>query len=259
MPRIAANLTMLFTEYPPLERFQRAANAGFLGVEYLFPYTHDVHEVRNALDAAGLYLVLMNLPAGDWNAGDRGIAAQPDRQQEFITGVQQAVEFAAVLRPPRINCLAGRPGATPDSMATLVSNVREAASALATVGIQLVIEPVNSYDVAGFSIPTTQAALDLIASVDHPNVGLQFDIYHSWRMGEDPLAYIRNNGREIAHIQIADVPGRHQPGTGTIDFAQLFETIDASGFDGWVSLEYIPEGPTEAGFSLLRDMGLLDV
>lgn len=257
MPRLAANLTMLFTEYPPLERFLRAAEAGFTGVEYLLPYNDPAEDVRVALDAAELFLVLMNLPAGDWAAGDRGIAAQPARRDEFKQGIKLASDYARVLHPPRMNCLAGRIGSEPDAMEVLVDNVRHAAAALELLDIQLVVEPVNSQDVEGFAIPTTQAALDLIAAVDHPNLGLQFDVYHSLRMGEDPVAFIRDHGREISHIQVADVPGRHQPGTGSIDFVELFATIDQSGYDGWVSLEYVPEGPTESGFGLLREMGLL--
>ncbi|HYI24981.1 MAG TPA: TIM barrel protein [Thermomicrobiales bacterium] len=257
MPKLAANLTMLFTEYPPMERFQRAADAGFTGVEYLLPYGDPAEDVRARLDAANLFLVLMNLPAGDWAAGDRGIAAQPSRQVEFRRGVEKATEYARVLHPPKINCLAGRIGPEHDAMDILAQNVRHAASSLEILDIRLVVEPVNSFDVNGFALPTTQAALDLIAAVDHPNLGLQFDVYHSLRMGEDPFAFIRDHGRDIAHIQIADVPGRHQPGTGSIDFTALFHTIDQSGYEGWVSLEYVPEGPTESGFGLLREMGYL--
>ncbi len=257
MPKLATNLSMLFTEYPPLERFQRAADAGFTGVEYLLPYGDPAADVRAALDAADLFLVLMNLPSGDWAAGDRGIAAQPARRDEFERAVKLATEYASVLHPPRINCLAGRKGPEPDAMEVLVENVRHAARALERLDIQLVVEPVNSIDVEGFALPTTQAALDLIAAVDHPNLGLQFDVYHSLRMGEDPLAFIRDHGSEISHIQIADFPGRHQPGTGSIDFAGLFDLIDQSGYNGWVSLEYVPDGPTESGFGLLRELGLL--
>ena len=257
MPRLAANLTMLFTEYPLLERFDRAAAAGFKGVEVLFPYTEPADSIREALERNGLELVLMNLPAGDWAAGDRGIAAQPGRRDEFAAGLKQAVSYATSLNPPRINCLAGKIGDEPDARATLASNVQLAAEALDQIGVQLTIEPVNSHDVAGFALPTTQSVLDLIAGVDSDNVGLQFDIYHAIRMDEDPFAFIEHNGSGIAHIQIADVPGRHQPGSGDIDFARLFQVIDASGYANWVSLEYIPEGPTETGFGRLRELGLL--
>jgi hydroxypyruvate isomerase len=257
MPKLAANLTMLFTEYPLLERFERAAEAGFRGVELLFPYVEQPATVLEALRRNNLELVLFNLPAGDWPAGDRGIAAQPARRGEFATGLKLAVDYAAILRPPRINCLAGKLGSEPNSRDVLAENVELAGEALDQIGVQLTIEPVNSFDVPDFALPTTQSVLDLIAKTESQNVGLQFDIYHAIRMGEDPFAFIEQHGREIAHIQFADVPGRHQPGSGEIDFARLFQAIDGSGYSGWVSLEYIPEGPTEEGFELIRELGLL--
>jgi hydroxypyruvate isomerase len=257
MPRIAANLTMLFTEYPPLERFDRAAAAGFSGVEFLFPYVEEPETVLDAVQRNQLDLVLFNLPAGDWLVGDRGIAAQPDRRAEFATGVKTAVRYADVLKPPHINCLAGKLPDDLNAIDVLVENVELAAGALAEVGVKLTLEPVNSHDVPGFALPTTQSALDIIARVESTNVGLQFDVYHAIRMGEDPFAFIESNGSNISHVQIADVPGRHQPGTGEIDWRRLFDVIDQSGYSGWVSLEYIPEGPTEDGFDLLREFGLL--
>jgi len=257
VPKLAANLTMLFTEYPFLERFDRAAAAGFGGVEFLFPYTESPADIQAALTRNSLDLVLYNLPAGDWAAGDRGIAAQPDRREEFGTGLHQAITYARELHPPRINCLAGKADDDARSDAVLIANVTFAAEALAAVNVQLVVEPVNDKDVPRFAIPTTRAALELIAEVESDNVGLQYDIYHSLRMGEDPFAIIPEHIAQIAHIQIADVPGRHQPGTGEIDFARLFDVIDQTGYDGWVSLEYNPEGPTKEGFGLLRELNLL--
>ena len=256
MPRLAANLTMLFTEYPTLERFERAAAAGFTGVELLFPYTEEPDSVQAAAARAGVEYVLFNLPAGDWAAGDRGLAADPARQQEFLAGLPQAVEYASIIRPSRINCLAGKAD-TSGSTEVIATNIRTAAATLDPLGITLTVEPVNNFDVAGFALPTTQDALEAIAAANAPNVALQFDVYHSLRMGEDPFAFIAANGSMIGHIQIADVPGRHQPGTGTVDWEQLFEVIDTSGYTGWVSLEYVPEGSTEDGFGLLRDLGLL--
>ncbi len=257
MPRIAANLTMLFNEYPPLERFDRAAAAGFTGVEFLFPYVEEPETVLEAVQRNKLDLVLFNLPAGDWNAGDRGIAAQPARREEFAAGLKQAVHYAEVLSPPHINCLAGKLPSDPDAVDVLVENVELAAGALAEVGVKLTLEPVNPHDVPGFALPTTQHALDIIARVESPNVGLQYDVYHAIRMDEDPFAYIEASGSGISHIQIADVPGRHQPGTGEIDWVRLFKAIDDSGYSGWVSLEYVPDGATEEGFGLLRELGYL--
>jgi hydroxypyruvate isomerase len=257
MPKLAANLSMLFTEYPFLDRFDRAAEAGFTGVEFLFPYEEDAADIVERLERNTLALVLFNLPAGNWAAGDRGLAAVYDRQDEFRTGVAKAVEYAQVLHPPRINCLAGIAEESAENDLALLQNVRYAAEQLAAIDIDLTVEPVNTHDVPGFALPTTRAALDLIAELDQPNVGLQFDVYHALRMGEDPVETIRELGDEIAHIQIADVPGRHQPGTGNVDFEDLFRTIDESGYEGWVSLEYNPQGRTEDGFGLLKEMGLL--
>lgn len=256
MPRLAANLTMLFTEYPTLERFGRAAAAGFAGVELLFPYTEDPTVVRDAAKAAGVEYVLFNLPAGDWAAGDRGLAADPAREQEFLAGLPEAVRYAEVIQPSRINLLAGK-SATTGATDLIASNISAAAQALAPLDLTLTVEPVNNIDIPGFALPATQDALDAIRAAGQPNVALQYDVYHAIRMGEDPFAFIAANGATIGHIQIADVPGRHQPGTGEIDWKALFDVIDGSGYTGWVSLEYVPEGPTEDGFAHLRELGYL--
>ena len=257
MPKLAANLTMLFNEYPLADRFGRAAANGFGGVEVLFPYELKANEVSELLRDNHLDLVLFNLPAGDWDAGDRGIAASPDRVKEFRNGVDRAVTYAEVLKPGRINCLVGT---TEDAVATrrtMLENIVYAADALETVNTRLTLEPVNTHDVPGFAIPDTDSALSVLAEVEHPNVGLQFDVYHSLSMGEDPFAIIAERGSMIDHIQIADVPGRHQPGTGEINFTELFKAIDDSGYAGWVSLEYKPQGHTEEGFGHLRELGYL--
>lgn len=257
MVKLAANLTMLFGEYPFLERFDRAALAGFQGVEFLFPYTERASDIRDALARNSLDLVLFNLPAGDWESGDRGLAADPARGPEFDAGLTIALEYAVALRPPRINCLVGKVDEGVDFHDTLVRKVRTAADALRATNTRLLVEPVNSLDVTGFAIDTTESALALLADAGRDNLGLQYDVYHSLRMDEDPHAIFAAHGAELAHIQIADVPGRHQPGTGSLDFPALFAAIDASGYEGWVSLEYIPEGPTESGFDLVRGLGLL--
>lgn len=257
MPKLAANLTMLFTEYPFADRFGRAAANGFGGVEALFPYELKAQEVSALLRDHHLSLVLFNLPAGDWAAGDRGIAADPGRVQEFRNGVDLAVAYAETLKPGRVNCLVGKTADPTATRRTMLENITYAADALETVGTRLTVEPVNDKDVPGFAIPDTATALSVLAELEHPNVGLQFDVYHSLRMGEDPLAIIADHGKSIAHIQIADYPGRHQPGTGEIDFDALFRAIDDSGFVGWVSLEYLPEGHTEDGFGYLREHGYL--
>jgi hydroxypyruvate isomerase len=257
MLKLAVNLTMLFTEYPLLERFDRAAAAGFKGVELLFPYTEQSATVHGALQRNELEFVLFNLPAGDWAAGDRGIAAQPALKSEFANGLKLAVDYASELHPLRINCLAGKLGPEPDARETLAHNVQLAAEALDQIGVQLTIEAVNNVDVPDFALPTTRSVMDLIAGIDSPNVGLQYDIYHAIRMKEDPFAFIEQHGSEIRHIQVADFPGRHQPGSGEVDFAKLFDAIVDSGYSGWVSLEYVPDGPTDGGFGFVRELGLL--
>ncbi len=257
MPKLAANLTMLFTEVPFLERFGKAAEAGFTAVEFQLPYDFAAADIAEQLTRNNLQLVLFNLPAGDWAAGDRGIAAAPDRRDEFRPGVARAIEYARVLQPERINLLAGATPESPESDLALLQNIRYAAEELADHRFDMTIEPVNTMDVPDFALPTSRAALDLIDELELSNVSLQLDVYHALRMNEDPVALIREHADQIGHIQIADVPGRHQPGTGSVDFYELFRVIDESGYDGWVALEYNPEGPTEDGFGMLRDMGLL--
>lgn len=257
MTKLAANLTMLFNEYPLLERFERAAANGFGGVEVLFPYELPAQDVLDLLKTNHLDLVLFNLPAGNWDAGDRGIACDPERIDEFRNGVDRAVSYAEVLNPRRINCLVGKTDDPAANWKTMLENICYAADALQTTGTRLLMEPVNTHDIPDFAISTTTTALSALAELEHPNVGLQFDVYHSLRMGEDPYAIIAEHGKTIDHIQVADVPGRHQPGTGEIDFTALFKAIDDSGYSGWVSLEYVPQGHTEEGFEHLRELGYL--
>lgn len=257
MTKLAANLTMLFNEYDVVDRFERAAANGFGGVEVLFPYELSTSDLESRLSEHDLDLVLFNLPAGDWAAGDRGLATDPDRVDAFRDGAELAVNYAAALNVPRINCLVGKSPDPASTRGTMLDNILYAADALANVNTRLLIEPVNSHDVPGFAVNTTDDALSIIAELEHPNVGLQFDVYHSLRMDEDPFAIIAKHGQSIDHIQIADVPGRHQPGAGEIDFRKLFDAIDDSGYTGWVSLEYVPDGATEDGFDHVRELGVL--
>ena len=250
MPKFAANLTMLFTEVPFLDRFERAARAGFTAVEFLFPYEFPVAEIRNRLVANRLELVLHTLPAGDWAAGERGIACLPDRVAEFRDGVATAISYATALGVPRLNCLAGK---TPAGVgaevvhATLVDNLRFAASRLQAAGIGLLVEPVNHFDVPGFALTTTAQALSLMDEVDAPNLRLQYDIYHAQRMEGELGATLSAHIGRIGHIQLADNPGRGEPGTGEIHFPWLLRHIDALGYDGWIGCEYKPRGATTDG------------
>lgn len=257
MLRFAANLTMLYPEYPFFERFDRAADAGFRAVEFFFPYGTPAEKFSETLSRNDQQLVLFNMPLGDWEAGDRGFAAQPGRKAEFCTALTQAVEYARALRPPRINCPSGpvQHGTTP--YPTLYENMTMMANAFKDIGIQLVVEPINHNDVPGAVISTVEQAIALIDRVDSDNIAVQYDLYHSIRAGEDPYSVLATHMDRIAHIQISDVPGRHQPGSGAVDFEKLFTLIDSSGYQGWVSLEYHPDGPTDDSLAALRRMGVL--
>lgn len=259
-PKIAANLSMLFTEYAFLERFGQAADAGFKAVECQFPYEADPHAIREALDARALELILFNLPAGDWAAGERGIACHPHRREEFRQGVDQAIAYAQVLGNRMINCLAGIPPAGVSAVLAheaFIDNLAYAADALEKANIRLLIEAINTRDVPGFFLHGTEQALEIRERVGSDNLYLQYDAYHMQIMEGDLARTLERNLEYIAHIQIADNPGRHEPGTGEINYGFLLSHIAAIGYEGWVSLEYVPRSSTEAGMKVLRDW-LLD-
>lgn len=248
MARFAANLTMLFTEYPFLERFDRAAAAGFRGVEFLFPYDEDVPAIRAALVRNGLEQVLFNLPAGNFAGGERGIANDPRRTEEFRDGVARALEIAATLNCPRLNCLVGLELPDVDQerqWATMTENLAYAAEETAKAGSRQLVEPLNTFDTPGFILSTTRQGLDLLDRVGHPNLALQYDVYHMMRMEGNMTATLRANIDRIGHIQIADSPDRHEPGTGEIDYPFLLAALDATGYAGWVGAEYKPSDRTE--------------
>jgi hydroxypyruvate isomerase len=254
MPKFAANLSMLFTEHPFLDRFAHAAKAGFRGVEYLFPYDYPAVDVAHALREAKLEQVLFNLPAGDWSAGDRGIACHPDRVDEFREGVGKAIAYAHALDCPRVNVLAGKMGADldcNDAQRTFVANLKYAAAELEKANIALVAEAINTYDIPGFFLSTSRQAFALFAEVGSPNLTLQYDIYHMQRMEGELAGTLRGHLAQIGHIQLADNPGRHEPGTGEINYPFLFAEIDKLGYAGWIGCEYIPANGTEAGLGWL--------
>lgn len=248
MPRFAANVSMLFTDVPLIERYARAAAAGFRGVEMLFPYGENIQVIAAELQANGLTQVLYNFPAGDFAAGERGLANNPARRQAFRDGVGRALEIAEHLRPTRMNCLVGKhlPD-VPDEIqwATVEENIAWAADRVAEAGIRLVVEPLNAYDAPGFLLSTPSAGFALIERINHPNLSLQYDLYHAQRMEGNLVRTLTERVGQIGHMQIADSPDRHQPGTGEINYPYVFAAIDASGFDGWVSCEYNPLGTTE--------------
>lgn len=249
MPRFAANLTMLFNEVPFLDRFERAANAGFDAVEFLFPYAYAAEEIRQRLEAHRLTLVLHNLPAGDWDAGERGMACHPDRVSEFREGVATAVVYARALGVKQLNCLAGiTPAGVADDVLrqTFVENLRFAGAELKQAGLRLLIEPINTFDIPGFYLNRTAQALSILDEVGANNAFVQYDLYHAQRMEGELAATMARHLPRIGHIQLADNPGRHEPGSGEINYPFLFAHLDRIGYDGWIGCEYKPATTTEA-------------
>jgi len=259
MPRFAANLSMLFTEVPLLQRFERAARAGFSSVEMQFPYEAPAANIRDQLVANRLRMVLHNLPAGDAAAGDRGMACDPARVVEFRAGVDRAIAYATLLGVPQLNCLAGKaPVGVPDAdlRATFVANLRFAAAALRAAGLKLLIEPINNFDVPGFWLNRTQLAIDVLDEVGADNAFVQYDIYHAQRYEGELAATLTKHLARIGHIQVADNPGRHEPGTGEINFGFLFGHLRRIGYSGWIGCEYLPAAGTEAGLGWLEQARL---
>ncbi len=254
MLRFAANVSMLFTEAPFLDRFALAARAGFAAVECQFPYEAPAAEIRARLDEHGLAMVLHNLPAGDWAAGERGIACLPQRVDEFRAGVPRAIAYARTLGVTQVNCLAGiaPPGADAHSPhRTLVDNLRFAARAFAAEGLKLLVEPINTFDMPGFVVHRTAQCVALLDEVGEPNVFVQYDAYHMQRMEGELAGTLARHLPRIAHVQVADNPGRHEPGTGEIRFEFLFAELERLGYDGWIGCEYKPAARTDVGLDWL--------
>jgi hydroxypyruvate isomerase len=258
MPRFAANLSMLFTEVPFIDRFERAARAGFSEVEFLFPYAHSIEELKAVLAANKLKVVLHNLPAGDWDAGDRGMACNPQRVAEFRDGVALGVSYASGLGSPNLHCMAGKaPAGVPEALLreTFVANLRYAAGEAKKAGLKLLIEPINHYDIPGYFISRSAQALAIMDEVESDgrtdNLYLQYDIYHMQRMEGELAATMKKHLARIAHIQLADNPGRNEPGSGEINYPYLFAHLDHIGYTGAIGCEYKPAGNTEAGLGWL--------
>ncbi len=232
MPKFAANLTMLFAELPFPDRFAAAKAAGFTGVEYLFPYDFEKAELREQLQRHGLTQVLHNLPAGDWAAGERGIAILPDRIDEFRDGVARAIDYAKALDCRQLNCLVGIAPADADVFElneVLVANLRFAADAPARERIRLLIEPINTTDIPGFFLCRTEQAAQLISDISSSNLFIQYDIYHMQVMEGDIARSLQKHLTRIAHVQLADNPGRNEPGTGEINYPFLFQSMASAG------------------------------
>lgn len=253
MPRFAANLSLLFTERPLIDRFGAARAAGFAGCELLFPYDHAADDLARAAEAAALPVVLINTPGGDWAGGERGQAAIPGAEARFRAEFQQALVTAEALGAEFVHVLAGLADGTA-ARATYLDNLcwaaREAAGRLPD--LRLTIEPINRHDMPGYFLSDFNAAEAILAEIDAPNLGLQFDAYHAQRITGDARAAWAGLARRPVHVQVAGVPGRHEPLGGDIDYPAMFALLDAEGYAGWVSAEYHPEGRTEDGLGWLR-------
>jgi hydroxypyruvate isomerase len=252
MPKFAANLSMLYGEHAFLDRFAAARADGFAGVEFLFPYAFPKDQLAELLRKHDLEQALHNLPPGNWDAGERGIACLPGRTAEFQDGVGRAIEYAKALSCPQLNCLAGiaPAGADPGRVrATLVDNLRFAAQKLEAAGIRLLIEPINTFDIPGFWLNYADQAVELIDEVGSKNLFVQYDIYHQQRTSGEIAATFSRLKARIAHIQVADNPGRNEPGTGEIHYPFLFDLLDREGYGGWIGCEYRPKTTASAGLS----------
>jgi len=248
MLRFAVNIAWLFTELPFLERFAAARAAGFDAVEFRSPYEHTPREFAAALQESNQQAILFNLPMGDRERGDFGLACRPGREPEFREGVERAIEYARALEVPRVNCIAGlaHPGEDRELLlATLVDNVRFAADALGNAGVELVMEPVNDVDTPGYIVPRCRDVVQIIERVASPHFGLQLDLYHAAMMGEDLERTFEAMRPYTRHIQFADAPGRGEPGTGKSPLELAFRLIESSDFRGWVSAEYRPTCETK--------------
>jgi len=258
MPRFAANLSMMYTEHPFLDRFAAAKQAGFTYVEFLLPYDHPAEKVKEALDKNRLQVVLFNLPCGNWAGGDRGIGANPNRVEEFRAGVKTAVAYAKILGVPRLNCLAGKMVAgvsREEHKKTLVENLKFAADAVGQIGVKQIVEHINPFDIPGFFLNRVSEVLDVIAEAKRPNLYVQYDIYHAARTEGNLTLTLREHFAKIDHIQVADTPGRNQPGTGEINFPFLFAEMDKLGYKGYVGLEYVPKPDTLSSLGWIKQMG----
>ena len=255
MPKLNANLSMMFNEVGFIDRFAAAAKAGFKGVEFLFPYDHDKNQLAEVAKKNNLQVILFNMPPGDWDAGERGMACDPSRVGAFQEGVGKAIEYAKTLDCKQIHCMAGlRPRGVNDEKLreTYLSNLQFAGKELAKHGLTVLIEAINTRDIPGFYLNYSRQAFDIMHYANVPNLRFQYDIYHMQIMEGDLAPTIEKNLAKIGHMQLADTPGRHEPGTGEINYPFLFQHIDRLGYQGWIGCEYRPAGATEAGLGWVK-------
>lgn len=253
MPKLAANLSMMFNEVPFLDRFAAAAGAGFDAVEFLFPYEHPTEAVAGRLRDAKVAAALFNMPPGDWNAGERGMAALAGREAEFAAGIERALTYAQALACPIVHPMAGFAADDDErAIATYVANIRAAADAFAPAGKRIALEPINHRDMPGYFLHTTGQAAALIAKIDRPNVGLQFDLYHAQISEGDLERKIRALAKLTIHVQIAGNPARHEPNVGEVNYDYVLGILDEVGYGGWIGCEYRPAADTVAGLGWAR-------
>jgi hydroxypyruvate isomerase len=252
MPKLAANVSTLFPELDFLERFAAAAKAGFRYVEYQFPYAFPAADVARAAREAKVQVVLHNLPAGDFAKGERGIACLPGREPEFRDSLEEAIAYAKAVDCPRLNCLAGLAPVDREHFEALLANVRYAARELGAVGMSLTLEAINTRSVPGFFLSRSAQAIEVLNAAGEGNAFLQYDFFHMQIMEGDLASTVERLLPRIGHIQLADVPGRHEPGSGEINFAFLLRHLDALGYSGWVGCEYNPQGDTLEGLKWAR-------
>jgi len=258
MPKLAANLTMMFEETPFLDRFAAAGTCGFTGVEFLFPYDFPADEIAARLERHHLTQALFNLPPGDWAKGERGMAALPGREKEFMTSLERAIPYARATKCRRLHAMAGNWPAGRDrreGRAVFIANLRRAADRLAEEGVTLVIEPINTRDMPGYFLNTTGEAISVIEEAGRDNLKLQLDLYHCQIMEGDLATHVRRLAGRYAHVQIAGVPDRHEPDRGEVNYDYLLSLLDEVGYDGWVGCEYRPAGDTRAGLGWARRWG----
>ena len=259
MPRLCANLGFLFGEVPFLDRFEAAAGAGFAGVEFASPYEYRVAELRTQLRSAGLSLVLINSPAGNRAAGERGFACLPGREADFRNGVEQALDYAVALGCKRVHVMAGMPPAglaRDTALALYAANLAWAGERALAAGVRLVIEPLNPRDAPGYFLRSQEQGAAIVAAIGHDRIGLQFDIYHCQTAQGDVTSRLEKLLPVVDHMQLADVPGRHEPGTGEIGWDYLFRRIDELGYAGWIGCEYAPLGDTVEGLAWRQRYGV---
>lgn len=253
MSKFAANLTMMFNEVPFLERFAKAASAGFDTVEFLFPFVWPADTLAALLEQHHLQMSLFNLPAGNWDAGERGMAALPGREEEFRQSVALGMEYARALRCPKVHIMAGVTAGLDRARceALFIDNLRYAADRFAELGVTVVLEPLNDRDMPGYFVAHQRQMVELIERIDRPNVKLQFDIYHAQIMDGDLTVLLRDLAPFVGHVQVAAVPDRHEPDHGELHFPWIFKVIDDIGYSGYIGCEYRPAGTTEAGLGWL--------